>query len=162
MLFDLKPSTPPQFVPFHVAPTSCAQLFPSGSPQAGSLLSADHSVQATTDTNLVALLNAQPSLNCNWTNSTSGLHVEVSVALINASLISPLNTYLGTSFIGAGVGAGILSWDSETSPVDERHDVSTNDFWVVLRSNDGHADNYDETVVESVWGLNGLSAASFE
>ena len=159
----LKPAVPVQFRPFHVAPTSCDQLFPGGSPQAGSTLSADHTVRATTDANVVALLNAQPTLlNCTWSNSKTGLQLEVSVALINSSLVSPVAGYLSAQgFAGYGNGAGISSWAIGT-PISEKHDLSTNGFWVVTRGNDGHVEAYDETVIESVWGLNGVSAADFE
>lgn len=157
----LKPGVPVQFRPFHVAPTRCDQLFPGGTPETGATLSADHTVRSTTDANLIALLNAQPTLlNCNWTNPASGLQLEVSVTLINSSLISPLETYLeATGYSGEGVGGNISGFSFGTSPVDEHQELSTNNFWVSVRGNDRSADY--ETVIESVWALNGVSFADF-
>jgi len=125
-----KPGVPVQFRQFRVAPTSCDQLFPGGTPQTGAVLSADHTVRSTIDANLVGLLNAQPSLlNCNWTNPASGLQLEVSVALINSTLISPIGTYLSAAgYIGEGVGGNFQGWTTGTSPVNEYHELSTNDF----------------------------------
>jgi len=158
----LKPGVPVQFRPFGVAPTRCDQLFPGGTPQAGAVLSADHTVHSTIDANLAALLNAQPSLlNCNWTNPSTGLQLEVSVALINSNLISPLETYLeGAGYAGEGVGGNISGYDPGTSPVNEYQELSTNDFWVAVRTND-EAGGYKDTVIQSVWALNGVSFADF-
>lgn len=153
----LKPATPTEFIPFHVLPSSCAHVFPAGSPQAGDVLSADHSVQATTDPNLVALLNAQPSLNCNWTNSKTGSQVEVSVALISSGLVAPLETYFSAQgYIGEGEGGGYAAWTKGTNPI-EYEAVSTNDYWFVVRTNDSHGGEYEDSIVRNLWALNGVS-----
>jgi hypothetical protein len=153
----LKPSIPTEFIPLHVLPSSCAQVFPTGSPQAGDALSADHSVRSATDSNLVALLNAQPSLNCNWTNSVTGAQVEVSIALVSGSLVAPLQAYFsGQDYIGAGVGPGYVSWVKGTNPI-ESDAVSTNDYWVVVRTNDSHDADYESSIIQNLWALNGIS-----
>lgn len=153
----LKPSIPPEFVPFHVLPSSCAQVFPTGSPRAGDMLSADHTVRAATDPNLVALLNAQPSLNCNWTNSTTGSQVEVSLALISGNLVAPLESYFEPQgYIGEGVGPGFDSWTNGTDPV-ETEAVSTNDWWLVVRTNDHQGGDYVYSIVHNLWALNGVN-----
>ena len=152
----VKPATPKEFITFHVLPSSCAQVFATGSPQAGAVLSADHSVQATTDRNLVALLNAQPSLNCNWTDPSTGLQVEVSVALISAGLISPLEAYFSAlGYTGAGVGDGYLAWVNGTNPI-ESHAVSTNDYWVAIKTNDSHDGDYEFSIIQNLAALNGV------
>lgn len=155
----LKPAIPPQFIPFRVLPTSCAQVFATGAPQPGASLSADHSVRATTDPNLVALLNAQPSLNCSWTNSTTGSQVNVSVALISSSLIAPLGTYFSAQgYVGGGVGTiGVDYWTNAT--VTEEEAVSTNDFWVVVSANDSSAGEHQYEIVQNLFAING---ATFE
>ena len=161
----LKPAVPVQFRPFGVAPTSCDQLFPGGAPQAGAVISADHTVHSTTDANLVALLNAQPSLlNCNWTNPSTGLQLEVSVALINSSLIPTITAYLNAlgTYVGSGVGADAQSSELITGTVVETQTLSTNDFWVVTRTNDSRGPDWDASIITALWGLNGLSAADFE
>ena len=161
----LKPGVPVQFRPFGVAPTRCDQLFPGGTPQAGAVLSADHTVHSTIDANLAALLNAQPSLlNCNWTNPSTGLQLEVSVALINSSLIPTITAYLNAlgTYTGDGVGADVVSSESATGTAVERQTLSTNDFWLVTRTNDGLGPVYDQSLITALWGLNGLTAADFE
>jgi len=161
----LKPAVPVQFRAFGVAPTSCDQLFPGGTPQAGAVLSADHTVRSTTDSILVALLNAQPSLlNCSWTNPSTGLQLEVSVALINSSLIPTITAYLNAlgTYVGSGVGADAESSELTTGAVVETQTLSTNDFWVVTRTNDHLGPAYDQSVITALWGLNGLSAADFQ
>lgn len=121
------------------------------------MLSADHSVRAATDPNLVALLNAQPSLNCNWTNSTTGSQVEVSLALISGGLVTPLEAYFEPQgYIGEGVGPGFVSWTKGTNPV-ENEVVSTNDYWLVIRTNDSQGGEYQYEIVRNLWALNGVT-----
>jgi len=155
----LKPAIPPQFIPFHALPSSCPQVFATGAPQVGAALSADHSVRATTDPNLVALLNAQPSLNCNWTNSATGSQVNVSVALISSSLIAPLVAYFSAQgYVGGGVGTtGVNYWTNETGTEEEA--VSTNGFWVVVSANDSSTSEDQYEIIQNLFAING---AAFE
>ena len=49
-----------------------------------------------------------------------------------------------------------------TGTVVETQTLSTNDFWVVTRTNDSRGPDWDQSLITALWGLNGLSAADFE
>ncbi|MEP6480425.1 MAG: hypothetical protein ABJA94_00280 [Rhodoglobus sp.] len=152
----LKPGLPDSLRPYTVFPTSCTQLFATGGPQGGASLLADTTVQATTEPTLVAQLNTLHSLNCNWANPTSGLQLEVSIAQIDLSQITPLNQYYGTHGYTTGGGGGIV-WFRQVSgsSVAEYAYLSVLNYWIVVSQNDRGGNQYADGISVALAHLNG-------
>jgi len=79
-------------------------------------------------------------------------------------LIPTITAYLNAlgTYTGDGVGADVVSSELATGTAVERQTLSTNDFWLVTRTNDGLGPVYDQSLITALWGLNGLTAADFE
>jgi len=129
--------------PYTVLPT-CATLFDpifySDLGDGGFALTADHTLRATRDPQLLALLASAQSVNCDFVNSATGSHIDISVAVhANDGAVSNRLDALGYSApdvlssrtkvfadghieaqdvaLGRG-GWDLTSWDSAGTPTD--------------------------------------------